>query len=300
MTNEELVEQIQQGINVQGNLTTLYEQNQRFIYKMAKPFMKYADPDDILQEAYLGFHDAVFAYKPGDAVFISYLPYRIRKHCIKYLEDTSNTKRIPSSRLNEIRKYQHFFHQFRNEHGTDPDDKTIMDALGLSQVKLDRIRQTIYEQNCISIHEPVAGTEDAALEDLLEDGTDIAANVEEQMMQEYTRKVLDEAIAGLPSNQAEVITSRYWNDESQVQVAEKMECSSAWVSQLEKKALNRLKAVHSVERLLEQYGYDSQLAYRRPERLAIKRIRIEEKLKRYEDKLDDIFSEIMEGCPIDI
>ncbi len=300
MTNEELVEQIQQGINVQGNLTTLYEQNQRFIYKMARPFMKYADPDDILQEAYLGFHDAVFQYVPGDAVFISYLPYRIRKHCIKYLEDTSNTKRIPSSRLNEIRKYQKFFHQYRNENGTAPDDKTIMDALHLSQTKLDRIRQTIYEQNCISIHEPVAGTEDAALEDLLEDENDLAASVEEKQMQEYTRKVLDEAIAGLPSNQAEVITSRYWNDESQVQVAEKMECSSAWVSQLERKALTKLKSVHALEDLMEEYGYHTQLAYINPERLAMKRLQLEERLKRKENILDDIFSEIMEGCPIDI
>ena len=300
MTNEEFVDLIQQGINVKDNLTALYEQNKRFIYQMAKPFMKYADPDDILQEAYLGFHDAVYSYKAGDAVFISYLPYRIRKHCIKYLEDTSNTKRIPSSRLNEIRKYQKFFHQFRNEHGKDPDDKTIMDALNLTQIKLDRIRQAIYEQNCISINAPVPGTEDAALEDILEDETDLAASVEEKEMQTYTRKVLDDAIADLPQNQAEVITSRYWNDETQVQVAEKMQCSSAWVSQLEQKALKKLKSVHAVESLLEEYDYDTKLAYISPERLAMKRINLEERLERKGIILDDIFAEIMEGCSIQI
>lgn len=300
MKNEEIVEQIQNGINVQENLTTLYEQNQKFIYKIAKPFMRFAEADDILQEAYLGFHDAVYAYKPGEAQFISYLPFRIRKHCIKFLEDTSNTKRIPSSRLNEIRKYQKFFHQFRNEHGTDPDDKTILDALNLTQVRLDRIRQTIYEQNCISIHAPVAGTEDVALEDLLEDETDLAGSVEQKMMQEYTRTVLDEAIAGLPQNQSEVITSKYWNDETQVQIAERMECSSAWVSQLEQKALKKLKSIHAVQHLMEQFDYDSQLAYKSPEELAIKRVTFEERLKKKEIDLDDIFADIMEGCPIDI
>ena len=105
MTNEELVEQIQAGINVRGNLEVLYEQNKPFIYSVIKPFMKYAEPDDLFQEAYLGLHDAVYAYEPGDSKFITYLPWKIRKHCIHFVEAFSNTKRIPHSRLNEIRKY---------------------------------------------------------------------------------------------------------------------------------------------------------------------------------------------------
>ena len=88
MTNEELVEQIQQGINVQKNLAILYEQNKGFIYKVVLPFMKYAEADDLLQEGYLGLHEAVYTYKPGDSKFITYLPYRIRKSCIRYLENS--------------------------------------------------------------------------------------------------------------------------------------------------------------------------------------------------------------------
>ena len=84
MTNEELVEQIQAGINVRSNLEILYEQNKPFIYSVIKPFMKYAEPDDLFQEAYLGLHDAVYAYEPGDSKFITYLPWKIRKHCIHF------------------------------------------------------------------------------------------------------------------------------------------------------------------------------------------------------------------------
>ena len=51
-TNEELVELVQKGIDVQENLKTLYEQNKKYIYKIANPFMKYAEADDLLQEAY--------------------------------------------------------------------------------------------------------------------------------------------------------------------------------------------------------------------------------------------------------
>ena len=84
MTNEELVEQIQAGINVKDNLATLYEQNKPFIYSVIKPMMKYADPDDLFQEAYFGLHDAVYAYKPGEAKFLTYLPWKIRKYCIHF------------------------------------------------------------------------------------------------------------------------------------------------------------------------------------------------------------------------
>ena len=47
MTNEELVELIQNGVDVQRNLKALYEQNKKYIYKITIPFMKYAEADDI-------------------------------------------------------------------------------------------------------------------------------------------------------------------------------------------------------------------------------------------------------------
>ena len=144
MTNEELVEQIQAGINVQENMEKLYEQNKGLIYKTVNPFKKCAEFDDLLQEAYIGLHEAVYAYKPGESKFATYFPWRIRKCCIRYLENTSNTKRIPVSRLNEIRKYQKFCQEYANAHGITPDDKTIMKELELTEKSFYNIRKTIY------------------------------------------------------------------------------------------------------------------------------------------------------------
>lgn len=311
MTNEELVEQIQTGINVKDNLAALYEQNKPFIYSVVKPFMKYADPDDLLQEAYLGLHDAVYAYKPGDTKFITYLPWKIRKHCIHFMESFSNTKRIPHSRLNEIRKYQRFCQEYADAHGSSPDDKTIMKELELTEKKLDSIRKTIYEQNCISIHKPVAGTEDAALEDILADDVDIASDVEERVFQDEIRQVVNEAVDQLPQKQSYVIRARYLNDETQVQVASEMNLSSQRVSQIEKYAFNRLKEVKRLQELHDEvYGYDSHLAYgitvkkavdnhtSSTEMLALKRIECEEQCE-YQHKnlkrLNNIFDELLEG-----
>lgn len=308
MTNEELVEQIQTGINVKDNLAALYEQNKPFIYSVVKPFMKYADPDDLLQEAYLGLHDAVYAYKPGDTKFITYLPWKIRKHCIHFMESFSNTKRIPHSRLNEIRKYQRFCQEYADAHGSSPDDKTIMKELELTEKKLDSIKKTIYEQNCISIHKPVAGTEDAALEDILADDVDIASDVEERVFQDEIRQVVNEAVDQLPPKHSQVIHARYLEDTSQVQVASRMNLSSQRVSQIEKEALKKLSAMEVLQQIHDEvYGYDSHLAYgitvkkaldnhtSSTEMLAMKRLEYEEKYARQQNKLNNIFDELLEG-----
>lgn len=308
LTNEELVEQIQAGINVKDNLATLYEQNKPFIYSVIKPMMKYADPDDLFQEAYFGLHDAVYAYKPGEAKFLTYLPWKIRKYCIHFVESFSNTKRIPHSRLNEIRKYQKFCQEYANAHGSEPDDKTIMKELELTEKRLDNIRKTIYEQNCISIHKPVAGTEDAALEDILADETDIAEEVEDQVFKEEIKKVVHDAVDQLPPKHSQVIHARYLEDESQVQVASAMNISNQRVSQIEKEALQKLKDMQRLQELHDEiYGYDSHFAYSMTvkcavdnhtsstEMLAMKRLEYEEKHKQTMNALDDLFNELLEG-----
>lgn len=311
MTNEELVEQIQAGINVKDNLATLYEQNKPFIYSVIKPMMKYADPDDLFQEAYFGLHDAVYAYKPGEAKFLTYLPWKIRKYCIHFIESFSNTKRIPHSRQIEIRKYQKFCQEYTNTHGTDPDDKTIMKELELTAKKLENIRKTIYEQNCISIHKPVAGTEDAALEDILADDADIAAEVEDQVFQDEIKKIVNDAVDQLPQKQSYVIRARYLEDSTQTQIASDLNVSFQRVSQIEKYAFNRLKEVKRLQELHDEiYGYDSHYAYgmsvkcavdnhtSSTEKLALKRIECEEQCE-YQQKnlkrLNNIFDELLEG-----
>ena len=64
MEIEELVEQIQAGINPTENMEQLYLQNRSFIYQQAKKYAAYADMDDLMQEAYFGLHEAVKHYKP--------------------------------------------------------------------------------------------------------------------------------------------------------------------------------------------------------------------------------------------
>ena len=308
LTNEELVEQIQQGINVQENMTALYEQTKKFIYMITKPFMKYAEPDDLLQEGFLGLHEAAYSYRPGDAKFITYLPYLVRKYCIRYLGNNSNTKKIPAYRLNEIRLFKQFCQAYSNEHGCYPDDKIIMQKLELTEAKLKSIRKAIYEQNCISIHSTAPGTEDAALEDIIADPSNMEEDVEEKMFQEHERQVLDDAIKTLPEREAEIICERYFENMTLADIANERKLSRERVRQIENKALGRLRKLDELKTLHDEiYGYDSHLAYgisvkccldnhtSSTEMLVLKRLEYEEEQKAVAKNIDKLFAELLEG-----
>ena len=273
---------------------------------IAKPFMKYAEPDDLLQESFLGLYEAVYSYRPGEVKFITYLPYRIRKCCIKYLQDTSNIKRLPSSRLTEIRRYKKFCQEYVDVNGHYPDDNIIIQELELTEKRLDNIRKTIYEQNCISIHSTVPRTEDFALEDIIADPSNIEEDVEDKLFKEYEKHVVEKAIASLPEREAKIIHSRYFEDEKQSDIAKKLKLSVSRIGYLEKQALNRLKLLDEIRILHDEvYGYDSGKAYilskkscldkrtSTTEMLALKRIVYEELQKSVERSIDDIFAELL-------
>lgn len=301
-TNEELVELIQNGVDVQRNLKALYEQNKKYIYKITIPFMKYAEADDLLQEAYIGFHESIFSYVPGDAKLTTYATWKIRQHCIRYIENFSNAKRIPSAMHTLIRKYKLFVRNYEKEHGTEPNDVMIMKELNLSQNKLKYIRKIIFEQYCVSIHSNVVDSDELTIEETIADEFDMESEVEEKLFREYERKVLDDAIHTLKPNEEKIICSRYWDEHSQKQIANNMGISSSRVGAIEKEALKKLRKNDRLQELInEKYGYDSRSVYHMSvqcclnnhtsstERTAINRITLNEKQLKIHSELDELF-----------
>ena len=306
MTNEELVEQIQKGIDVQTNLGILYENNKKFISYMCKPFTSIAEEDDLLQEAYIGFHEAVFTFDfKHNVKLLTFASYKIRMKCIRYIENSSNTKRISSNLHQLILKYKKFLNQF----DVQPDDKVIMKELGISQTKLDLIKKTMYQLNCVSISSISPGTDNLTYEDTIADETDMEQQILDQILTDQERKILEAAIdQGLNNKEQYVINQRYWNDQTQGQCAEQMKLSNSRVGQIEKNALSKLRKDQRLQTLIDDvYGYDSQYAYHMSlkscldnntssvEYLVFKRLEHEEKRNRVQSELDDFFMELMKG-----
>lgn len=80
MTNEEIVREIQQNINVKDNMGELYQQNLPLIKKLVRPYSKYMEEEDLLQEAFFGLEKAVYSYNEEKEVpFMSYAFFILRQ-----------------------------------------------------------------------------------------------------------------------------------------------------------------------------------------------------------------------------
>lgn len=91
VTDEELVEQIQQGINVQENMGILYSRIIPYIKRMVHPLSKMLlnsafDMDDLMQESYFAICHAVEKFDlNGDGKFVSFAANFIKYDAIKFV-----------------------------------------------------------------------------------------------------------------------------------------------------------------------------------------------------------------------
>lgn len=106
MTNEELVEQIQSGVNITENMYQLYEQNKGMIYKTAKRFVWGAPLEDLTQEAYIALCKAVKNYSDKQEYkFITYYMMTLSRHFKRYIENSGRVIRVPVHKQEQIWKY---------------------------------------------------------------------------------------------------------------------------------------------------------------------------------------------------
>lgn len=294
MTNEELVAEIQQGINEKDNMQQLYMQNMPLISKLAKHYSAYAEYDDLMQEAYFGLKRAVddFQFEQGTA-FITIAYRYIRTVVSRYTVYNGSTKRIPIYMISLISKYKKYLTEYMEQHHSTPSDEEICKSLGISMQQLKGMRKAEYEMNCISIEAPVAGTDDITVGESIPSDEDIENDVTDNDFWEQVKCELSQAISKLDDRKQLIIQRRYYQDDLLQELADDLNISSERVRQLEKQALEKLQRNQKLKALADAEGYGS-IAYKwgvgrfkntntsSTEYLAIKNVELEEKLRQEE------------------
>lgn len=279
MTNEELVEQIQNGVNVQENMGLLYEQNIRFITKIVHPFSAYAEEEDLMQEAYIGLHKAVEEFDASKGfLFLTYAPFRIKQQCRRYLDNYARTNRIPVHMLEKMREYK----KLLAEHHGNLTKEIVMDEMGLTKEQYDFIMKTIHQESVISIDTQIQTDSDDNLTigDYLADSVDIEGDAVENDCKNRIWGIVDDI---LNDKQKDVITSYFLNQQTYSAIGETMGCSRERIRQIKEKALSILKEIKELQDLAEFWGYDSMMAYtgkNSVEYLVLKKLEYEEKIQK--------------------
>lgn len=304
MTNEELVEQIQAGIDVQGNMGILYEQNKSFIHKLALPYSKFVEVEDLMQEGYFGLEKAVKKFNPNkEFKFLTYAEWTIRGAMQRYCYEVGNSKRIPVHMITTISKYYKILSAYQNEYSDYPSDDYIQQKLNIDKKQLKALRKTINECNSISIDDKIPGTE-LTFGSSIADEHDFQDELIQNFAEEQMNLKLWESVDELDPKLKDIICSRYKENMTQAEIANKYGISDRRISQYEHKAYRLLKAKEAVQNVAEFYGFGCSVAYHgslkffkqkgmsSTEYLAMKKIECEEKENKVNKLLDNMVWEV--------
>ena len=117
MTNEELVILIRNAVSTAELMLQLWQQNYGLIRKIANRYKSLDDIEDLLQEGFLGLHEAVRHYDPDTEVpFSNYAALWIRQIIGRYVK-RNGTIRIPEHAGNQVRAYKRMISQWESEFG---------------------------------------------------------------------------------------------------------------------------------------------------------------------------------------
>ena len=263
MTNEELVQLIQSHIDEKNNLGLLYKQNEGFIHKLALPYSKKVDIEDLMQEGFFGLRNAVYSFDTEqDCCFTTYAAYKIQAKMQQYCFNNGSVKRIPIHILRLIHKFHSFRKKYYDENFEYPSDEQIKTELKIRTAKLNEIKQIIYSEECQSLSATIPGTEDFTLEDVIADEKNIENDIVDEMTAEQLKQSIWDAVSELDEHSSEIITGIYKNGKTQEYYSELFNLSNARIGELKKRALKELKNSEKIKEAALFYGYESALSYR--------------------------------------
>ena len=218
-------EQARQDL-IYGNLRLVLSIIQRFSNRRESM-------DDLFQVGVIGLIKSVDNFDVQlDVRFSTYAVPMIIGEIRRYLRDNS---KIRISRSIKDTAYQVFQYKekYIQEHGIEPSIEQIAEALEREVVDIVIALEAIQEP--VSIYTPIFnnGGDEIYLADQIPDENDSEEKRLNKMIIEEGIKNLDERLKG-------IIYSRYYDNKTQMEIAEELGISQAQVSRLEKTALRKI------------------------------------------------------------
>lgn len=256
MTNEELVEQIQSGVNITENMYQLYEHNRGIIYKMANRYSWGAPVEDLTQEAYISLCKAVKKYdKQQDIKFISYFSVCLANHFKRYIQDSGRVIRIPVHKQEQIWKYNQVSNSYMHRFGREPSTREFAICMGLNVKQVEELERFMFAGSCSetkSLNQQLRDRDDECLNDSIgvecEDLDSVLDKLAyEQLWQEIERK--------LKPREYDIMYLRYRLNLSQEETGRRLGMSRWAVDNAEYRAIRKLKYNTVVKDYAEYAGF---------------------------------------------
>ncbi|MBY7143446.1 RNA polymerase sporulation sigma factor SigF [Virgibacillus sp. NKC19-3] len=233
LTDEQVKDYIfrsQQGDKEARNV--LVEKNVRLVWSVVQRFINRGyDPDDLFQIGCIGLIKSIDKFDLSyDVRFSTYAVPMIIGEIQRFIRDDGSVKVSRSLKEvgNKIRKKKD---ELTKSYGRSPTVNEIADALEISAEEVVHAQEASKSPH--SIHETVFENDG--------DPITLLDQIADQDTNWFDKLSLQEAIRGLNERERLIVYLRYYKDQTQTEVADRLGISQVQVSRLEKKILQDMK-----------------------------------------------------------
>jgi RNA polymerase sporulation-specific sigma factor len=234
LTDEEVKEYIKRSqAGDQEARDLLVEKNMRLVWSVVQRFLNRGyDPDDLFQIGSIGLLKSVDKFDLSyDVKFSTYAVPMIIGEIQRFIRDDGTVK--VSRSLKELgNKIRRTKDELAKKNGRVPTVSEIADHLGVTVE--DIIMAQDAGRSPASIHETVYENDGDPIT-LMDQLSDQAEH------KWFDKMALEEAIRGLDERERLIVYLRYYKDQTQSEVAKRLDISQVQVSRLEKKILEQMK-----------------------------------------------------------
>lgn len=231
----------------------LAEGNLRLVVSIAKRYRSRGLPfSDLIQEGNRGLMRAVDKYEWRlKYKFGTYATWWIRQGITRALADHARTIRVPCHQVGALARVERTRGELLVANGREPTIEEIAEAMNVSAEETQSLR--VVARHPVSLHEPLGGDGERALEDFLDDPD--AANPGKTVDQHLLRERISEVLRSLTPREREVIELRFGLRDGQPKTLE--EVARAYgitrerIRQIEARGLLKLRQPLRSQRLAE-------------------------------------------------
>ncbi len=231
----------------------LAEGNLRLVVSIAKRYRSRGLPfSDLIQEGNRGLMRAVDKYEHRlNYKFGTYATWWIRQGITRALADHARTIRVPCHQVGTLAAVERVRGQLSIQQGREPTVEEIAAVLGVTPEETQSLRTV--SRHPVSLHEPLGGDGERALEDFLDDPD--ATNPGRAVDQHLLRERIGEVLRSLTPREREVIELRFGLRDGQPRTLEEVArtygITRERIRQIEARGLLKLRQPLRSQRLAE-------------------------------------------------
>jgi RNA polymerase sigma factor (sigma-70 family) len=255
MSNEDIIQRIQQGERTQENLTLLWTSNSGLTHKVLNRYRGLADLEDLQQEAFLALVKAVKYFDMAAGYkFTTFYPLVLQQHISRYLQQSALVI-VPQDIRKLKARYNKSLAELSQELKREPTRREVAEYMNVSLEELEDMLFKTAEPS--SLDAPVSNADDdVILQDTLKADYSLENDITDNLYHNELKTQIWGILARNLSEREYYIIEQYFkNDKTLADIAQELDLSSERVRQIENASfqkLRRSKAGRELERLCEE------------------------------------------------